>query len=284
MIAIITDSDSSLPYSLAQKYNIKQVPITIQFGEDIYKTEIDINDQKVFERIDREGKLPTTAAPSPGNFADAYREAFEKEKADAIICFCVSSEISATYSAAKLAAEECSTKKRIEVVDTRSLTMGQGYMAIVAAEAARAGEKVEKIIEMAHALRGRTHVYGALSTLKYLSMSGRVSHLAAGMAGMLNIKPILAVQNGKLDLIEKVRTRRKAWARVIDLVKQDVGSSRIERMCFLHVTAEKEAQEFKQLLQASIKCPAETPFIPLTPGLSVHTGAGLVGIAFVVEK
>ncbi len=284
MIAIITDSDSSLPYGLAQKYNIKQVPITIQFGEDIYKTEIDINDQKVFERIDREGKLPTTAAPSPGNFADAYREAFEKEKADAIICFCVSSEISATYSAAKLAAEECSTKKRIEVVDTRSLTMGQGYMAIVAAEAARAGEKVEKIIEMAHALRGRTHVYGALSTLKYLSMSGRVSHLAAGMAGMLNIKPILAVQNGKLDLIEKVRTRRKAWARVIDLVKQDVGSSRIERMCFLHVTAEKEAQEFKQLLQASIKCPAETPFIPLTPGLSVHTGAGLVGIAFVVEK
>jgi DegV family protein with EDD domain len=284
MIAIITDSDSSLPYGLAQKYNIKQVPITIQFGEDIYKTEIDINDQKVFERIDREGKLPTTAAPSPGNFADAYREAFEKEKADAIICFCVSSEISATYSAAKLAAEECSAKKRIEVVDTRSLTMGQGYMAIVAAEAARAGEKVEKIIEMAHALRGRTHVYGALSTLKYLSMSGRVSHLAAGMAGMLKIKPILAVQNGKLDLIEKVRTRRKAWARVIDLVKQDVGSSRIERMCFLHVTAEKEAQEFKQLLQASIKCPAETPFIPLTPGLSVHTGAGLVGIAFVVEK
>ncbi len=284
MIAIITDSDSSLPYGLAQKYNIKQVPITIQFGEDIYKTEIDINDQKVFERIDREGKLPTTAAPSPGNFADAYREAFEKEKADTIICFCVSSEISATYSAAKLAAEECSAKKRIEVVDTRSLTMGQGYMAIVAAEAARAGEKVEKIIEMAHALRGRTHVYGALSTLKYLSMSGRVSHLAAGMAGMLNIKPILAVQNGKLDLIEKVRTRRKAWARVIDLVKQDVGSSRIERMCFLHVTAEKEAQEFKQLLQASIKCPAETPFIPLTPGLSVHTGAGLVGIAFVVEK
>lgn len=284
MIAIITDSDSSLPYGLAQKYNIKQVPITIQFGEDIYKTEIDINDQKVFERIDKEGKLPTTAAPSPGNFADAYREAFEKEKADAIICFCVSSEISATYSAAKLAAEECSAKKRIEVVDTRSLTMGQGYMAIVAAEAARAGEKVEKIIEMAHALRGRTHVYGALSTLKYLSMSGRVSHLAAGMAGMLNIKPILAVQNGKLDLIEKVRTRRKAWARVIDLVKQDVGSSRIERMCFLHVTAEREAQEFKQLLQASIKCPAETPFIPLTPGLSVHTGAGLVGIAFVVEK
>ncbi|MHB8808167.1 MAG: DegV family protein [Anaerolineaceae bacterium] len=283
MIAIITDSDSSLPHDLAKKYNIKQVPITIQFGEDVYKADIEINDQQVFERIDKEGKLPTTAAPSPGNFAAAFRDAFEKEKADTIICFCVSSEISATYSAAKLAAEDCCKKKRIEVVDTRSLTMGQGYMAIVAAEAAQAGESVEKIIERAYALREKTHVYGALATLKYLSMSGRVSHLTAGMAGILNIKPILAVQNGKLDLIEKVRTRRKSWARVIELVKRDVGSGRIERMCFLHVTAAKEAQEFKQLLQASVQCPKETPFIQLNPGLSVHTGAGLVGVAFVVE-
>jgi DegV family protein with EDD domain len=282
MISIITDSDSSLPRKLAQKYNIKQVPITIQFGEDVYKTDVEINDEQVFARIDKEGKLPTTAAPSPGSFADAYREIFEKEKADAIICFCVSSEISATYSAAKLAAEEFEAKKRIEVVDTRNLTMGQGYMAIVAAEAAQAGATVEKIIEAAHALRERTHVYGALATLKYLSMSGRVSHLAAGMAGMLNIKPILAVQNGKLDLIEKVRTRKKAWARVIELVKRDVGSSHIERLCFLHVTAEEDAQEFKQLLQKSVECPKETPFVPLTPGLSVHTGAGLVGLAFVV--
>ncbi len=283
MIAIITDSDSSLPHDLAKKYNIKQVPITIQFGEDVYKADIEINDQQVFERIDKEGKLPTTAAPSPGNFAAAFRDAFEKEKADAIICFCVSSEISATYSAAKLAAEDCCKKKRIEIVDTRSLTMGQGYMAIVAAEAAQAGESVEKIIERAYAIREKTHVYGALATLKYLSMSGRVSHLTAGMAGILNIKPILAVQNGKLDLIEKVRARRKSWARVIELVKRDVGSGRIERMCFLHVTAAKEAQEFKQLLQASVQCPKETPFIQLNPGLSVHTGAGLVGVAFVVE-
>lgn len=283
MISIITDSDSSLPNDLAQRYGIKQVPITIQFGEDIYKTNIEIDDHKLFERIDKEGKLPTTAAPSPGDFAEAYREAFEQDKADTLICFCVSSEISGTYNAAKLAAEEYSKKKRIEVVDTRSLTMGQGYMAIMAAEQVREGQTVEKIIAAAHALRERTHVYGALSTLKYLSMSGRVSHLAAGMAGMLHIKPILAVQNGKLDLIEKVRTRRKAWARIIELVKRDVGSSRVERMCFLHVAAEEEAQEFKQRLQASVKCPDDTPFIPLTPGLSVHTGAGLVGVAFIVE-
>jgi len=283
MISIITDSDSSLPHDIARKYSIKQVPITIQFGEDVYETDVNINDQQVFERIDKEGKLPTTAAPSPGNFAAAYKEAFEKDKADAIICFCVSGEISATYSAAKLAAEEFTSKKRIEVIDTRSLTMGQGYMVIAAAEAAQAGASVEQIIAAATAIRERTHVYGALATLKYLSMSGRVSHLAAGMAGMLNIKPILAVQNGRLDLMEKVRTKKKAWARVIDLVKQDVGTGQIERMCILHVTAAKEAQEFKELLQESVKCPKETPFVQLTPGLSVHTGAGLVGVAFVVK-
>lgn len=142
MISIITDSDSSLPNDLAQRYGIKQVPITIQFGEDIYKTNIEIDDHKLFERIDKEGKLPTTAAPSPGDFAEAYREAFEQDKADTLICFCVSSEISGTYNAAKLAAEEYSKKKRIEVVDTRSLTMGQGYMAIMAAEQVREGQTV----------------------------------------------------------------------------------------------------------------------------------------------
>ena len=282
-IAIITDSDSSLSSTLAEKYNIQQVPICIQFGEDVFFTNVDINDEQVFQRIDREGKLPTTAAPSPGSFVNAFEQAFKKEKAEAIICFCVSGEISATYSAAKLAAQEF-PDKRIEVVDTRSLTMGQGFMAIAAVEALQQGASIEDALTAAMDTGSRAHVYGALATLKYLSMSGRVSHLAAGMAGMLHIKPILAMQNGKLELLEKVRTQKKAWARVIELVKQDVGDHEIERMAILHVAADKKAAEFKKLLQASVQCPEDMPFVPLTPGLSIHTGAGLVGVAFVVKE
>ena len=284
MISIITDSDSSLTDEMAKKFNIRQVPITVQFGEEIFKTEIDITDEQVFKRIDKEGKLPTTAAPSPGDFATAYREAFEKDEADAVVCLCVSGEISATYSAAKLAAEDFTPAKHIEVIDTRSLTMAQGYTAIAAAEAAKAGASIDEICSAAKEMGERVHVYGALATLKYLSMSGRVSHLAAGMAGMLNIKPILSVRNGKLDLLEKVRTKKAAWARVIELAKNDIGDREIERMCVLHVVAADEANEFKQLLKKNIECPKEMPLVPLTAGLSVHTGAGLVGVAFVVKK
>jgi len=284
MISIITDSDSSIPVEMAKEYGIRMVPISIQFGEDVFDACTEIDDQQVFARVDKEDRLPTTAAPSPGKFTRAYQEAVEEDKADTILCFCVSNEVSATYSAAKLAAEEFSPKVRVEVIDTRSLTMAQGYMVIAAAEAARRGESIEQILAAAVEVGKRAHVYGALNTLKYLSMSGRVSHLAAGMAGMLNIKPILSVQNGKLDLLEKIRTRKKSWSRVIELAQQDVGNNKVEKMCILHVTAEEEAAEFEHRLRKSIDCPEIMPLVSLNPGLSIHTGAGLVGVSFVVDK
>ncbi len=283
MIAIITDSDASLTDSLAEKYGITQVPITIQFGEEVFRSGVDMNDDELFVRIDREGKLPTTAAPSPGNFTAAYQSAFD-HGADAVICLCVSGEISATYNSAKLAAEEFHAHKRIEVVDTRNLTMGQGYMAIAAAEAVQAGASVEEAVAAAHHIGERVHVYGALATLKYLALSGRVSHLAAGMAGMLDIKPILSVQNGKLDLLEKIRTRKKAWARVVELTQLDLNGRAIERMCVVHVAAAADAEEFKKLLIEQLDYSGFLPVLPLSAGLAVHTGAGLVGLVFVVGE
>jgi DegV family protein with EDD domain len=104
------------------------------------------------------------------------------------------------------------------------------------------------------------------------------------MAGMLDIKPILSVQNGKLDMLEKVRTKKKAWERVIELAKADAQKSEINQMAVVHVAALDEAREFEALLRANLKCPNEILMAELTPGLSVHTGAGLVAVGFVTEK
>ena len=125
-IAIITDTDASLPADVAARYGIRQVPIIIQFGLESLRTEIDIDDVSLFARIDREGKLPTTAAPSPGQFLEAYEAAFAAG-ADAIVCLCVSSAISATYGAA-VTAKEMLPDRTIEVVDTRVVSMAQGFM------------------------------------------------------------------------------------------------------------------------------------------------------------
>lgn len=283
-ISIVTDTDASLPPALAKKYHIRQVPITIHFDNEIFHTGIDIDDASLFSRIDKEGKLPTTAAPSPGNFAAAFREAFEQDQADAVLCFVVSGEISGTYDSALIAAKELMPEKNITVVNTLSLAMGQGYMNLSAAEALANGADISEAIVQAEQLRDRSYLFGALSTLKFLAMGGRVSHLTAEMAGLLNIKPILTIKDGKLDMLEKVRTRKKAWARILELTAEKAHGKTIESMSVLHTASPKDAELFKQQLRNALDCPEEIHLAELTPGLSVHTGPGFVGVVFVVGE
>jgi DegV family protein with EDD domain len=280
-IAIITDTDSSIPFQLAARYNIHQVPMTIHFGEDSYEAVYALNDADTFRRIDREDKLPTTAAPSPGKYIAAYKNAFDAG-AEKIICLCVSSEVSATYNAA-ITARESFPGHEINVIDSRTLSMGLGYMVLAAAEVVDQGAAMDEIIATIEDTRQRTHLYAALSTLKYLAMGGRVSNLAASMANMLNVKPILTIRDGKLDLLERVRTQKKAWERVIELSAITIGDRQIEKMCVLHVNAPDMALQFASEIQSRMHCPSEIMLVEVTPGLSVHSGAGMVGTVFVVK-
>jgi DegV family protein with EDD domain len=281
-IAIITDTDSCLPLELARKHNIVQVPILIQFGEQSFRDVYEINNDAVFERIDRNGKLPSTAAPSPGQFVEAFNQAFDSG-ADSVLCLNISSEMSATYASARQASEML-PGKHIEVMDTRNLAMGQGYMALAAVEAVAKGASVKEAVAAAEDVRSRTHLFGALATLKYIAMSGRVSHLAAGMAALLDIKPVLTIQNGKLELLEKIRTQNKAWNRAIALTVEKAAGHKIEKMAVLNVKAPEAAHHFESLLRAALPCPDEITFADVNPGLSCHTGVGMVAVVFVTEK
>jgi DegV family protein with EDD domain len=161
--------------------------------------------------------------------------------------------------------------------------MGQGFMALEAARLAKAGQSTEEILPAVLDLRERTHLYAALDTLKFMALSGRIGHLSAEMANVLNIKPILTIMDGKLDLLEKVRTRKKAWARVLELTIESLGGGEIEEMYIVHVAAEDLAAAFETSLREAVPCPETILVTGLTPGLSVHTGAGLVGVAFTTK-
>jgi fatty acid kinase fatty acid binding subunit len=278
-IAIITDTDSSLSLELAEKNNIQQVPITIQFGEDSFRDVYDIGNQAVFGRIDSSGKFPSTAAPSPGQFVKAFESAFESG-AETVLCFNVSSEVSATYASARTAAEMLPGRD-IRVIDTRNLSLGQGFMALAAAEAVAGGASAEEAIAVAEDTCKRSHLFGSLATLKYLAMSGRVGHLAAGIAGLLDVKPILTVKDGRLQMLERVRTQSKSWGRTIEVAVEAVGGGRIERMAILHVKALEAASQFENQVRSALPCPPEILFADMNPGLSIHTGAGMVGLTFI---
>jgi DegV family protein with EDD domain len=280
-IAIISDTDTSLPQASLQEWDIDQVSITIHFGEEVLKACSEITDQELVDRVERDGVLPTTAAPSPGDFVGAYQAAFDRGASE-VICLTVSGEVSATYQAALTAADMFPDHK-ISVVDSRTISMGQGFMVLKAAQLARAGKSTEEIIAEAEKVRDRTHLFAALDTLKFMAMSGRVNLLTAEMANVLNIKPILTIKDGKLDLLEKVRTRKKAWSRVIELAAESLGSGTIDDIFILHVAANQAAEQFEEQLRQAVPCPEYIPVTELTPGLSVHTGAGLVGVAFTTK-
>lgn len=281
-IAVVTDTDSSLPPALAARYDIRQAPINIHFGQEEFQAGVNLSDAELFVRIDAEKKLPTTSAPTPGQFHAAYQAAFESG-AESILCFCVSSEISATYKVA-IAAREMFPDRDIEVVDSRTLSMAQGFMAVAAAEAIQTGATKEAALAAALSVRERASLYAALATLKYLAMSGRVGHLAAGMAGLLNIKPILTAKDGKLAMLEKVRTRRKAWQRVVELTAASLAGKPAARLAIIHANAHEDAQEFLDLLREQVTCPETAMIVEFTPGLSVHTGTGLVGVCAVAAE
>lgn len=280
-IAIITDSDSSLPTNLAAKYNILQIPITVQFGEESFITGVNLDDARLFELIDARQTLPTTAAPSPNAFVKAFQQAFD-EGAEQILCICVSSKISATYQAA-LNATEILPGKDITVIDSLNLCMAQGFIVLAAVEAAAHGASKEEILGIIQDLQPRIHVYAALPTLKYLAMGGRMGKLAASVANTLNIKPILTSRDGKLELLEKVRTLRKAEERLIELARECSDGKRIERIALIHVNNKNGVQALYAKLKSALQIDVEPIIADFTPGLSVHAGSGVIGFVLVTE-
>ena len=280
--AVITDTDSSLPADLAGQYGIEQVPITVHFDDRSYTCGLDIDDRKLFELVDQTNRLPTTSAPSPAAFAAAYERAFS-QGSESIVCVCVSSKVSSTYASALSACEQFPGKE-IAVIDSLSVSMGQGFMALAAAEAAAHGAGMDEVLDAVAGVEKRVHLFAVLSTLKYLALSGRVGKFVAGMADTLNIKPILTVEDGKLVLLERVRTRGKAVERLLDLVDSSLGGKPAERVAILHITDYDRACELRSQLCARVSCPESIPIAEFTPGLSVHAGSGVVGVVTLAAR
>ncbi len=272
MIKIVTDSTADIPQPLLERYDIQLVPINIQFGNETYEEGITIDRPTFYQKL--EEVMPTSSQPAPGQFAEVYRKL--ADEGHSIISLHVTSKHSGTCQSALLA-KSMVPEADIEVFDTLSISIGTGYQVLAAARAAEDGKSMEEILQLLEGIRSRMHLYLTPATLKYLQKSGRVGKLAGALASLLNVKPIIKVEDGLLEAFQNVRTRGKALNRLVELTAEAVGTTQPVKLGIPHAQAHAEAEALRARLERTFNC-EEMHIVDLACSLTVHGGPGVIGI------
>lgn len=275
-IAVVTDSISNIPRDLVEEWGIHIVPIQLHWDGRSYRDSINLTAGDVYRRLRQSRTLPTTSAPSVGDFVTMYTQL--SEQYECIVSLHVASDLSATYQAARVAAEVTETLIPVHVVDTGTAAMGQGFSVLAAARAAAEGAGLEKIIQAAEQVIERVLVYAMLDTLEYLRRSGRVERAVSAASSLLSIKPILSINGRGVELMAKPRTRARAHQVLVEAMRQRVKRQPVH-VAVMHADALEEAEDIRQQVADEMDC-AELFITEFTPVMGCMTGPGLVGLAF----
>jgi DegV family protein with EDD domain len=277
-VKIVTDSTSDLPSPVAQALGITVVPAYIHFGDKTYRDRVDISEDELYQRLVDGPVHPTTSTPSPGDFAEAYsRLAQESEE---IVSIVVTSKQSAVYDSALLGKETVKGKCRIEVIDSRSVTMGLGLMAIAAARAAQAGKGIEEVVEVVRRAIPKTYGLAVLDTLKYALRGGRLSRAGTLLGAMVMVKPMLIIREGVIGPAGVARTRSKGIERLCEFVRKHLP---VEDRAVVHATSPQEAESLAERIKSLI--PEKQPLIArLGAALGVHGGPGALAVVLRAGK
>ena len=272
-VRIVTDSTADLAPQAADALGIGVVPLSVIFGNEVYREGVDITNDLFYHRMARSKVLPTTSAPSVGDFLAVY-EPLLKE-ADEIVSVHLSSKLSATYSNACQAAQILSEKgARIEVVDSLSISFGLAFQAVAAARAAAGGAAVEEIVEIVQRMIPHIHILVVLDTLEYVRRGGRIGRARAFLGTMLRVKPILSFRDGEVHPEERVRTKALAMNRIFQIT---TSFQRVKEVGLGYSTNSQDAEEMRRRLQAALPGVAVT-VAQIGPVLGVHAGPGLLGV------
>ena len=274
-VHIVTDSACDLSDQLVKEHNVIVVPLTIRFGAEELEDRRQLSPAEFWERCRGKGDLPETAAPSPGAFQAAFQQAAD-EGADSVLCLTISSKVSGTYGSAVTAAGTFGSVP-VTVLDTFSLTMGQGLLVIAAAEEAAGGAGVDDLVDATKDRIGRTRIYGVLGGLEFLQRGGRIGGARALLGSLLNIKPVIQLKDGEVAEESKQRTRGKALAYLSAKVAADAPLERI-------AVADGACDDFPDVLARLAGIDTEHPLLPvdLGPVVGTHAGPNTVGVCYIV--
>jgi DegV family protein with EDD domain len=274
MIKIIVDSTQNLPDDYLAKHDIRIAPIAIQFGNESYRENIDIDRKTFYRKIEEMGIIPTTSQPTPGAYADFYRE-FSKD-GHQILVIAITSKLSGTYDSAVLA-KSMVPEADVEVFDSMSISSGTGWMVMEAVRGIEAGMSRDEIVARLTEIRDRSFLVLTPATLKYLQMSGRVGALKGAIGALLNVKPIIYLNDGILDAGESIRTRGKSIDRLVDFMKESLGTSDPVNMAVIHAASLEEGQALAETVKSEFNV-KEILVHDLVASLAVHGGPGVIGL------
>lgn len=274
MIKIVTDSTANLSDEILARYDIRQVPIAIQFGRESFEEDIDIDRDMFYRKIEEMGIIPTSSQPATGRFTTTYQEL--AAAGHQILSIHVTAKHSGTCQSAILA-RSLVPDAQVEVFDSASISLGTGYIVLEAARAVEKGWDMEKILARLRQVRERMYVFLTPSTLKYLQMSGRVGKLQSALASVLQLKPIIKVEDGVLEAFENVRTRSRALGRLIESLAEAVGTHDPVNVGVVHARTPEEGRGLLERLKSTLDC-REALFAELVASLAVHGGPGVVAV------
>ena len=282
-VSVVTDTTACIPQEKVAQYDIEIVPVQLIFEDKTYRDGIDINAAEFYARLRESSRPPTTSSSSP----ELYFEAFQKaaRKAKNVLCITEPSKFSAMYNSATVAKEKMSKTSpevNIEVLDCTTAAAGQGLVALAAAEAATTGRSLIEVKETAEQVMERVNLFATLDTLHYLARSGRVPQAAAMVNSILKIKPIFTLNHANAHTVALPRTIKSAMNRILQLMEQNVVSGKALHATVMHADAIDNAIVLRNRIASQFNC-TELFITEFTPVMGVHTGPGLLGVAFYNE-
>ena len=278
-VRIVTDSVTDLPQSFIDNLGVSVVPLTVRFGHEELRDGIGLTRDEFYERLVAAKELPTTSAPSIGQFVEAFEKA--GDGADGIVCIVVSSKVSATHNSAVQAAAQVQVDCPIEVVDTLQASMGIGMVVLAAGRAAAQGASVEEVVKVARSAVERCQCFATLDTLEYLHRGGRIGMAQAFLGSVLKVKPMIILTGGEVHPLDRPRTRARAVARLMQVARD---FSPVDELAVIHSTTPDEAATIARELGSLLPDGREPIMARFGPVLGVYVGPAALGVGLLQSE
>lgn len=275
---IIVDSTCDLPEELLEAYNMRMLPLSIHFGDDVYRDRVDIQPQAFYKLLEESNELPKTSQITPMAFIDAFKE--EREAGNEVICITLASNASGTYQSAVLAKEELEDEG-IHLIDSSMLSMGTGILALFVAKGLEAGKTLEEVLDSVDQLKEKIETVFSVDTLTYLKKGGRIKASTAAIGEILNIKPILRVADGITETIGKVRGSKQVMDYLVKYVKETWDPEDNAFIAVGHGCVHKKVDKLVKKLRDELNYEGEIIVTEVGATIGAHAGPGVFGIYFI---